>query len=94
MLLRVDPSLIEAGRVFQGKKWHSLLFVEIPLARPSLIASAILVFVLTFGELGATLMLAPPGRSTLTLKLYNYLHYGAGQFSSRAVAWQQRSSRC
>jgi len=76
-LIRVDCTLIEAGRVMQSRKWQSLLCVEIPLARPALIAGVILVFVLTFGELGATIMVAPPGKSTLTLKLYNYLHYGA-----------------
>lgn len=77
LLIRVDYTLIEAGRVMQSKRWQSLLCVEIPLARPALIAAALLVFVLAFGELGATLMVAPPGKSTLTLKLYNYLHYGA-----------------
>jgi iron(III) transport system permease protein len=29
------------------------------------------------GELGATLMVIPPGKATLTMRIYNYLHYGA-----------------
>ena len=37
------------------------------------------VFALTLGELGATLLVIPPGQSTLTLRLYNYLHYGASE---------------
>jgi iron(III) transport system permease protein len=27
--------------------------------------------------LGAALMVVPPGESTLTMRIYNYLHYGA-----------------
>jgi iron(III) transport system permease protein len=37
------------------------------------------VFVLAAGELGATLIVAPPGHATLTIKIYNYLHYGASE---------------
>jgi len=51
--------------------------VRLPLLLPGLLAGASLVFALTLGELGATLIVAPPGQSTLTLRIYNYLHYGA-----------------
>jgi len=34
------------------------------------------VIALTAAELGATLIVAPPGRATLTMRIYNYLHYG------------------
>ena len=37
------------------------------------------VFILAAGELGATLIVAPPGRATLTMKIYTYLHYGASE---------------
>ena len=36
-----------------------------------------LVFTLSLGELGATLLVAPAGKGTLTMKIYNFLHYGA-----------------
>jgi iron(III) transport system permease protein len=42
-----------------------------------LTASGCLVFILSAGELGATLIVTPPGRGTITMKIYNYLHYGA-----------------
>jgi iron(III) transport system permease protein len=41
------------------------------------VAAACLVFVLAMGELGATVVVAPPGSQTLTLRIYNYMHYGA-----------------
>ena len=35
------------------------------------------VFVLSLGEIGATLLVIPPGLGTVALRLYNLLHYGA-----------------
>ncbi len=74
---RVDPSLIDAARIYQRGATQTLLRVRIPLLAPGLLAAAGVVFVLTTGELGATLLVAPPGRTTLTMRIYNYLHYGA-----------------
>jgi iron(III) transport system permease protein len=42
-----------------------------------LAASAAVVFVLSLGELGASLLTVPPGVSTLPLRMFNLLHYGA-----------------
>jgi iron(III) transport system permease protein len=84
-LRRVDPLLWDAAHVFQssgariprGGALRTLLRVQLPLALPGLLTGMCLVFALTLGELGATLLVAPPGQSTLTLRIYNYLHYGA-----------------
>ena len=35
------------------------------------------MFLMGLGELGASVLTVPPGFSTLTIRLYNYLHYGA-----------------
>lgn len=74
---RVDPLLWDAARVFQASSLHAAWRIRLPLLAPGLVAGASLVFALTLGELGATLIVAPPGQSTLTLRIYNYLHYGA-----------------
>ena len=44
---------------------------------PGILAAAGIAFALTTGELGATLLVAPPGKATLTMRIYNFLHYGA-----------------
>jgi iron(III) transport system permease protein len=44
---------------------------------PGLLAAGGIAFALTTGELGATLLVAPPGQATLTMRIYNFLHYGA-----------------
>lgn len=74
---RVDTLLLDAARVFQARDWQTTWRVRLPLLAPGLLASASLIFALTLGELGATLIVVPPGQPTLTLRIYNYLHYGA-----------------
>lgn len=81
-LRHTDPLLIDATRVFQTSPLAGWLRVRIPLIAPGLLAASGLVFALSAGELGATLLVIPPGVETVTIRMYNYLHYG----SSAAVS--------
>lgn len=74
---RLDPALTDAVRVHQPSAWRGWLQVRLPLLAPGLLAAAIVTFALTAGELGATLIVAPPGYATITMRIYNYLHYGS-----------------
>jgi iron(III) transport system permease protein len=74
---RTDVRLFEAGEIFQPGLLKTWWGVRLPLLAPGLLAAAGLVFVLSAGELGATLIVAPPGQATLAMRIYNYLHYGA-----------------
>ena len=76
-LRRIDPALLDAGRVLQTRSWHTTGKILLPLLGAGLVAATCLVFVVSMGELGATLLVVPPGGATLTLRIYNYLHYGA-----------------
>jgi iron(III) transport system permease protein len=80
---RVDPLLFDAGSVFQRGTGQAALRVRLPLLAPGLVAAGCMVFALTLGELGATLIVIPPGYSTLSLRIYNYLHYGASDVVAR-----------
>jgi iron(III) transport system permease protein len=75
--LRTSSELLDAARVFQRDPLHGLVRVRAPLLGPWLAAAATLAFALTLGELGATLIVAAPGRATVTMRLFNLLHYGA-----------------
>jgi iron(III) transport system permease protein len=77
-----DPLLTDAARVFQQSRVESWVRIRLPLLAPGLLASACVTFALAAGELGATLLVIPPGLETVTIRIYNYLHYG----SSSAVA--------
>jgi len=76
---RVDPLLLDAARLHNTHPLRTFFRIRLPLAAPGLLAAGVVVFALTLGELGATLLVIPPGQSTLTLRLYNYLHYGASE---------------
>jgi iron(III) transport system permease protein len=76
---RLSPLLQDAARVFAPPGWRRWISVEAPVLGPVYGAAACAVFALTLGELGATLLVAPPGYATATMRIYNYLHYGASQ---------------
>lgn len=71
--------LLQVARVFQRSGWQTWWRIRLPLALPVLLAAAGLIFALSLGELGATLLVAPPGKATLTMRIYNYLHYGGSE---------------
>jgi iron(III) transport system permease protein len=74
---RSDPLLRDAARLFQKNQAHGWLRVRLPLLGSGLLAAASIVTVLSAGELAATLIVIPPGQATLTLRIYNFLHYGS-----------------
>jgi len=60
------------------EKWIDVIRnITLPLLKPSLCVSFFIVFIFIFGELGTTLLLMPPGRETVAIKIYNLMHYGA-----------------
>ena len=73
---RMDTLLFDAADLFAEDRNEALLKVKLPLQRYGIIASALVVFALSLGELGGTLLVIPPGRETLTVRIFNYLHYG------------------
>ncbi len=58
---------------------HARIFkrIVLPLLTPGIFAGFVMVFILSLGELGTTLLVLPPGRETVILKIYNLMHYGA-----------------
>ena len=78
-LRRIEPLLLDAARVFQVHAIKTWIRINLPMYAPGFVAAACILFALSAGELGATLIVAPPGYSTLTIRIYSYLHYGASE---------------
>jgi iron(III) transport system permease protein len=74
---RVDPLLIEAAQLLRPSGPARWWRIEGPLAAPGLVAAFVVVFCGSVGELEATLMSAAPGAGVLSMRVFNYLHYGA-----------------
>lgn len=70
-LLQVDPAVEEASRSLGRGPFATLVAVTVPLMKRGLLAGGALVFVTTLKELPATLLLSPPGFSTLAVRIWS-----------------------
>ena len=70
-LSQIDPAVEEASRSLGRGPFATLLAVTVPLMRRGLLAGGALVFVTTLKELPATLLLSPPGFSTLAVRIWS-----------------------
>lgn len=83
-LTRIPPSLEQASRLLGESSGGTLRRVHLPLLKPALAASALLVFVDTMKELPATLLLRPLNFETLSTWLY--AEAARGTYEEGAVA--------
>lgn len=74
---QLNPRLIEAGWLTQGSGLAVTRKILLPLLSKGLLTAFFIAFILAFGELGVTLLVIPPGTSTIPIKIYNFMHYGA-----------------
>ncbi len=77
--LRMDWDRIRAAVLMQSRRGSAFLRVQLPLMAPGLVISGIVVFLLTLGDVGTSLVLMPAGREPMSVKIYNYLHYGSSE---------------
>jgi iron(III) transport system permease protein len=73
----IDPLLFDAAAIFAKCRWDAWTRIHLPLFAPGLVVSAGILAAMTLAELGATLIVSPPGHATITMRIYNYLHYGS-----------------
>lgn len=74
---RTDQNLVNAAVLLESREWRNHWKVILPMISTGLFIGAAMIFLFSLGELGATVIVLPPGISTITVRLYNYLHYGA-----------------
>lgn len=79
---RISREELEIARVYAVSGGEYFWRILLPMYRPAILGASVLVFLLTLGEEGITLVLMPPGYETIAVKVYNYLHYGASELVS------------
>ncbi len=79
---QVSQRYSEAADTSALSPWLKLRKIWLPLLRPGLAAAAAITFLFGFRELGASLLILPPGKETVSLKIYSLVHYGAHQLVS------------
>jgi thiamine transport system permease protein len=67
---RIDPRILDAGRVLGASNWEVFRTITLPLLRPALAAAASIVFLFTFTSFGVVLI--PGGFQYATLEVEVY----------------------
>ncbi len=74
-LTGVDPLIEEAARNLGARPWTVFTRVTLPLLRPSIVASALFSFIVSFENLEITLPLVGAGHTTLPIAIMQYLEF-------------------
>ena len=82
-LLQVHKELEESSRIHGGSFWQTLWRVMVPLARPGLLSSMLLLFILSIRELGSSIFLYTTESIVLSVQIYN--QWESGEFGATAV---------
>lgn len=72
----VPNSLLDAARADGATWWGRMLRIGLPMNISMAAVAWLVVFALSAGELAATVLVMPPGTPTLTIRLFQLLHYG------------------
>ena len=72
-LTGVNPLLEEAGLNLGANRFQAFVLIILPQLRPSIMAAAIMSFIISFGNLEISLMLIGPGQYLLPIETLNYV---------------------
>jgi putative spermidine/putrescine transport system permease protein len=87
-LAGLDLGLEEAATGLGASELRTFFTITLPLMRSGVIAGAILVFILSFGELNATVFLTAPGATTLPVQIFSELIYTTNPMVAAASVTQ------
>jgi iron(III) transport system permease protein len=77
--LQINGNLIEAGKTFGGSSVYIFLHITLPLVLKGIVAAWMMIFIISFRELVAASMLAPP--NTLTVSTFIVREFEQGSVS-------------
>ncbi|MCK5762552.1 MAG: hypothetical protein KAH05_00385, partial [Clostridiales bacterium] len=70
--------ILDCGKLYQKNTIHRLIHIDIPYFILPIVIALYVGFSNVFGEISSSILLLPPGKQLLSLKIYSYLHYGSG----------------
>ena len=72
--IRSVPESHEAAAAVSGAGWlRTMAGIVVPQIRLGLLVAWVIAFVLAFGELGVSVLVAPPGEATLPIRIYTMI---------------------
>lgn len=73
---QIPPCIEEAAAVHGVGSWRRTIHVVLPLMAPALALWWSLLFILAWGELDTAVLVAPPGWTPVSVRLFSLMHYG------------------
>lgn len=71
----LDPMMERAAQNLGANPFQTFLRVTLPLIRPGIVAGAIFAAIISFGELGVTLLVAGANTATLPVRIFGYTEF-------------------
>ncbi|MSR65400.1 MAG: iron ABC transporter permease [Verrucomicrobiae bacterium] len=72
----VDPSLLEAAQLAGLSRFSMLFRIQLPLLSRWLFTGWWLVYLFCLADVGSLVLIYPPGCDTVSIRIFNLLHYG------------------
>ncbi len=66
----LEPALNEAAQMLGASTWQAFRKITLPLLRPAVVASALLIFIFCFSSFGIILILGGPRFATIEVEIY------------------------
>ncbi len=71
-----DPEILDAARLSGASTWKIFQAIHLPRIFPQLFAGWYLTYLLCLWDAETLILVIPPGAETLSLRIFNMLHYG------------------
>lgn len=75
-LRSVPQDLLDAAAIDGAGPWATLLRIVVPQRRAGLAAAWLAAFLVAMNDLAASILVVPPGVTTLSIHIFGLLHYG------------------
>jgi ABC-type Fe3+ transport system permease subunit/DNA-binding beta-propeller fold protein YncE len=72
----LDSELVEAGRLAGARNWRHWVRLHGNQAGPALVSAWYVIYLLGLWDVETLILIIPPGAETLSLRVFNLLHYG------------------
>ena len=85
MFMAINPELEQSARTSGATWFQTMRHIVLPLAKPSLIAAWLMLFVIFIRELGATILLYAQGTETISVAMVVLSERSSGYVAALAV---------
>lgn len=75
-LATIPQVMLDAARADGAGPWQRLVWIALPQRWPAVAAAWLIGLAVAVGDLAATVLVVPPGPTTISVRIFSLLHYG------------------